>query len=399
MDPAPRIARQEVVGAMPPPPGVIPNFEHPESRGNQVVVTIAVLLPLATLVLSLRLYTRRMIVRTMGSDDWTWNKFDWFWWLTIYSKVVNLGMGSHIWDVPLTTFSPHYLKIGMICGIFYGLSFMCVKLSILLLYLRLSPYRPFRITVWIAAAVTVIYSVLGSFEFIFNCRPIAKNWDVTISGGSCIDVAKILTAHGIVNIATDVATLVLPVMLVYKLQLPMKQKVAVAGLFMTGTLVCIVSAIRLKSVWDLAHSMDMTWVGLGVSVWSVVEVYVGIICACLISFKPFLRRHFPRLIGSSNRSGDFRARFSRTASVIPKTSISGYELESREGHRKSGIPRKSKQQTGTDNDSQEDILGDGYPKDTSKRIEVATSEVGPLSQTGSFRSNRSGIPPTSREEF
>jgi hypothetical protein len=69
MDPAPRIARQEVVGAMPPPPGVIPNFEHPESRGNQVVVTIAVLLPLATLVLSLRLYTRRMIVRTMGSDD------------------------------------------------------------------------------------------------------------------------------------------------------------------------------------------------------------------------------------------------------------------------------------------------------------------------------------------
>src|SRR5689334_19317971 len=124
----------------------------------------------------------------------------------------------------------------MICGIFYGLSFMCVKLSILLLYLRLSPYRPFRITVWIAAAVTVIYSVLGSFEFIFNCRPIAKNWDVTISGGSCIDVAKILTAHGIVNIATDVATLVLPVMLVYKLQLPMKQKVAVAGLFMTGTL-------------------------------------------------------------------------------------------------------------------------------------------------------------------
>ena len=84
--------------------------------------------------------------------------------------------------------------------------------------------------------VIVLYSILGSFEFLFNCRPIAKNWDVTVSGGSCINVAKILMTHGIINIATDVAMLVLPVMLVYKLQLPMKQKMAVAGLFMTGTL-------------------------------------------------------------------------------------------------------------------------------------------------------------------
>jgi hypothetical protein len=61
--------REEIVGALPPPPGVIPNFEHPESRRNRNVVAMAILLPLATLVLALRLYIRRVIVRSMGSDD------------------------------------------------------------------------------------------------------------------------------------------------------------------------------------------------------------------------------------------------------------------------------------------------------------------------------------------
>src|SRR3954447_22225370 len=116
------------------------------------------------------------------------------------------------------------------------MSFMCVKLSILLLYLRLSPYQPFRIAVWVVITTTVIYSFLGSFEFLFNCQPIAKNWDLTITTGKCIDVTKILMTHGSINIVTDLAMLVLPITLVRKLQLPMKQKVALAGLFMTGTL-------------------------------------------------------------------------------------------------------------------------------------------------------------------
>jgi len=124
----------------------------------------------------------------------------------------------------------------MISGVFYGLSFMCTKLSILFFYLRLSPYQSFRISVWIVAAVIVIYSLLGSFAFLYNCRPIAKHWDKTIRGGSCIGVTKILMTHNILNLATDVAMLVLPVVLVNKLQLPTKQKVAVAGIFMTGTL-------------------------------------------------------------------------------------------------------------------------------------------------------------------
>jgi hypothetical protein len=64
-----KIESEGIVAALPPPPGVIPNFEHPESQGHRVVITTAILVPLATLVVTLRIYTRGMIVRSIGSDD------------------------------------------------------------------------------------------------------------------------------------------------------------------------------------------------------------------------------------------------------------------------------------------------------------------------------------------
>ena len=83
---------------------------------------------------------------------------------------------------------------------------------------------------------TATYALLGSFEFLFSCKPMAKSWDKAITYGSCINVAKILAIHGGLNIATDIAMLILPVIMVWKLQLPRKEKIALAGLFMTGTL-------------------------------------------------------------------------------------------------------------------------------------------------------------------
>ncbi|KAH6668390.1 hypothetical protein B0J14DRAFT_675210 [Halenospora varia] len=304
MNPIPLATRQEIVGVLPPPPGVSPDFEHPESIGYRLVIVTAIFLPLASVVVALRIYTRRVIVHAIGYDDYA---IILGWLLSIalsIACIVHLyyGLGVHMWDVPVTTFSPPFWIVALIGGVFYGVSFMFVKMSLLLLYLRLSQYQTFRIMVYAAIITTVTYSLLGSFEFLFGCRPIAKSWDITITYGSCINPAKILAIHGGLNIATDIAMLVLPVVMVRKLQLPRREKVALAGLFMTGTLVCIISIIRLKKVLILISASDTTWLASDVLTWSTIEVNVGIICACLPSFKPFLRRHFPRALGNKNPS-------------------------------------------------------------------------------------------------
>jgi hypothetical protein len=124
----------------------------------------------------------------------------------------------------------------LIGGVLYGVSFMLVKLSILVFYLQLSPHQTFRILVYLVITTTIVYSLVGSFEFLFVCKPMAKYWDLSITDGSCFSSFKILSMHGGLNIATDIAMLILPVVLVRKLHLPWRQKVALAGLFMAGTL-------------------------------------------------------------------------------------------------------------------------------------------------------------------
>ncbi|KAH6700564.1 hypothetical protein BKA61DRAFT_681673 [Leptodontidium sp. MPI-SDFR-AT-0119] len=393
--------RDEIVGVILPPPGVIPDFEHPESRGYQIILANAILFPLVTLFVVLRIYTRAIIVRNVGSDDCQDAII--LAWVFLVGVLItsilqsNLGLGVHLWDMQLTRFSS-IVKMGSIEGVFYGLSFLFVKVSILLLYLRLSPYLTFRIAVWVVMVVTIVYSLLGAFSFLFNCRPIAKNWDITIDG-KCIDIPKIFITHASLTIITDIAMLLLPRALVRKLKLPMKQRVALAGLFMTGTLVCIISGIRMKVMVELVKTTDATWVSFEVVFWTILEDCIGIICACLATFKPFFRRHFPGLLGSSDHSDVYRTSFRGTANPAPNAPISSYELEPSKGCRKSSIPQKSREQSCTTNESQEDILGNRFLKDVARtNVEGTTTGTGPL-QTGSFISNRSIILPVSPEEI
>jgi hypothetical protein len=57
------------VGAMPPPPGVTPNFDNPESIAHRVVVISVLGAAIAIPICLLRLYTKRRILRNFGLDD------------------------------------------------------------------------------------------------------------------------------------------------------------------------------------------------------------------------------------------------------------------------------------------------------------------------------------------
>ena len=55
--------------ALIPPPGVIPDFVHPESRAVYTVVISAVCLALMGVFVSIRVYSRIYITRAWTKDD------------------------------------------------------------------------------------------------------------------------------------------------------------------------------------------------------------------------------------------------------------------------------------------------------------------------------------------
>lgn len=62
-------ANADKLPSMIPPPGVVPNFENPYSRG-QVYVAVATTVMVAMYILvTCKLYTKYFIIRKLGWDD------------------------------------------------------------------------------------------------------------------------------------------------------------------------------------------------------------------------------------------------------------------------------------------------------------------------------------------
>jgi len=120
-------------------------------------------------------------------------------------------------------------------SVFYCLGIMFVKLSLLLFYLQVSPMPKFRLAVYSLIFVVVGYSIASVFVVIFSCFPVAKSWDVTITTGFCLNLPVFYITNLSLNSATDIAVLILPIPMLWNVRMPMREKIAVAGILMTGS--------------------------------------------------------------------------------------------------------------------------------------------------------------------
>lgn len=72
-----------MVGMMPPPPGVTPDFYHTTSVQVSFMAVFGVTFALATIALMLRFYTRVFVVKSVGLDERrstiTWRACRWLW--------------------------------------------------------------------------------------------------------------------------------------------------------------------------------------------------------------------------------------------------------------------------------------------------------------------------------
>ncbi|PVH94206.1 hypothetical protein DM02DRAFT_693663, partial [Periconia macrospinosa] len=206
------------------------------------------------------------------------------------------GLGRHLWDVPFSTFNVKFLKFGAICLTFYGLSIMFSKISILVLFLRSLPQKPKK-AIYTTIIVVVVYSLIGSFHWLFACQPLQKFWDLNITHGSCIEWSKMNIFSGVMNTATDTVILLLPIFMLRKVRLPRWERIGLVLAMMTGGLAASCSSvIRLEATIDMAANSDITWAYVRNGIWWMIEMHIAIVCACLPIWRAFLRKHFPHVV-------------------------------------------------------------------------------------------------------
>lgn len=125
-------------------------------------------------------------------------------------------------------------------GIVYSLAAMAIKLSIILLYVRVfsTANNAFRWFIYAASFLTVALSVVFIIVLLGACQPMQFFWTRFdgISEGTCIDLGSFFVAFSVFNASVDVYLLVLPIPLVLKLHMSARKKFIVCALMMLGIL-------------------------------------------------------------------------------------------------------------------------------------------------------------------
>jgi hypothetical protein len=288
-------ASDAVVGTVPPPAGVTPNFANPESIAYRVIITAALWPAFILPIVSLRLYTSGFILRKWHADDALIVVGYLF---AIANSIIcgmqtHNGVGNHIWEVRLADFR-QFMKLGAIGGsLSYNLSTLFTKVSILHFYLRFSIKPALRTMTYFVMFVAAGYSAANGFVFLYLCKPMEYFWDPTISKGTCVDGNTAFMASAILNVVTDLAILMLPVWILWPLHVGLAKKISVALIMMAGGFVCAVSIVRLVFLKSGGNRLDFTWDYVTNIVWCLVEMYTGILCACLPYFRAFAKHCFP----------------------------------------------------------------------------------------------------------
>lgn len=119
----------------------------------------------------------------------------------------------------------------------YTLVIILTKASILLLYLRVfAPARTLRIIIHFNLWANVVFYIIGFFVTLLICLPREALWNPYIRNIKCLNAVAAELASAVFNVVSDFAILILPISMVWKLQMQRKKKLAVSAVFATGVL-------------------------------------------------------------------------------------------------------------------------------------------------------------------
>lgn len=88
---------------------------------------------------------------------------------------------------------------------------------------------------------------------------------------------------------------------ILELQLHQRQRWALTGIVLLGSLAVIAGVVRMVRVGTTIKlpNFEPSWDSYDVSIWTSTEIYVSLLCASAPGVKPFVVKIIPKILGSS----------------------------------------------------------------------------------------------------
>ncbi|EMD86282.1 hypothetical protein COCC4DRAFT_31540 [Bipolaris maydis ATCC 48331] len=208
---------------------------------------------------------------------------------------LNYGMGRHlIYIIPVLkpTMMTMYINNAS-----YHTTTVCIKISLLLQYLRMFRNGARRIVCKVVLGLVGVWSLVFLFMAWFPCFPVSAFW-TRAPGAKCygygyssVGEAKAsVLAFAATNMMFDFIIFAIPLTEYCRNNLRRKEVIAMTGLFAFGAIAVLMSVLRLWAMFkhnkSSIQSFDYVWWYPEVIIISFIEVSFAIMCASMPIFWP-----------------------------------------------------------------------------------------------------------------
>ncbi|KAJ5965735.1 hypothetical protein N7481_012449 [Penicillium waksmanii] len=295
-----------------------------EGRSLSIFIVTTIFLGFSFIAVCLRCFVRLKIVKAFGWDDA----------LMVFAMLLNVlfalcgitgafyGIGQRSRTLaPVAEGGRGTMETAMFWWWLGQTSYVWVcavcKCSIAVALLRLTVSRLHRSILWGVIAVTTVIGLIFWFMLTLQCHPVSFFWQRArgLTNGTCMDLDSIIAiayVYSVTATCCDFTLGILPVFLVWNLQMNVRTKAALASILGMGCVASAAVIIRIPYLHDYKDP-DFLYATSNISIWSNVEASLGIAAGSLVTLRPLFRWfRDPSSAGSRSK---------RTGNSVPLSSV------------------------------------------------------------------------------
>ncbi|KAM3069223.1 hypothetical protein ACMFMG_010739 [Clarireedia jacksonii] len=170
--------------------------------------------------------------------------------------------------------------------VFWVSATAATQLSILFFYVRLFGVKQwFRIALYVSIFIVSAWWISAFISEVTACIPLAAAWTPHLKG-TCINDEEMCTAVGMLHVVFDFLILILPIPLIWGLQMSVWSRTIVSLVLSVGVFASVCSILRMACLINLGDNpKDKTgeWLAM---IYQVIEAPIGIFCICVPNLTP-----------------------------------------------------------------------------------------------------------------
>lgn len=104
-------------------------------------------------------------------------------------------------------------------------------------------------------------TISGAILLILQCKPVRAAWDSTITDKKCFSADTLFDIEmyqGVLMFVVDIVIITMPIPTIWKLQMPLKNRLVIISLFSLGLIACAASLARLPTLSYQKNATDFS---------------------------------------------------------------------------------------------------------------------------------------------